>query len=801
MRETTDRYALLVSIVTLATVCAPRAWGQALPDQLLDRVSVVSPAAVLEMSFDDTSRVPQFETPPVSAGQVSSCQLTATRGLFCLDQSNGIKGRVVRQWNPVETGSDRIVFSCEDSALGFDTKGTVETCTALTVGDDGSIWVAGKKKSTYSLAKVVEKEGTCANGEGWYDLQQEPTTQYCFKEYARDRPLLVDITATKLVLPGQRQCAGVIGLELRRTLRFFADPELNPDENDCPTLAEEPVAIATSKTWGLRGPELLQSVSLFTFRPESPESGELQDWVSVALAASTAGRILAKDTTDLELVATPVFDVPSERASRSTLFQPRQCVAGGDNQYGIRAAIRTGRVFVTDYQWCEVLALEPTVPGNPLSGLRNVVVDGVDLTLSTFACPYPGATQDDGTPCTSAASYPPLQPTLAPGDSLDLSKCTGSCAIVRTQQGDAAASLSQVRLISSETGATIFQIVDIPDCRWLAQDGLPLPEICDGAIVGSGDAREQSLDVSKLLPDEVTDQFVRNPLPAMLVSPEYRAQVRGKPAVAPRYYFDAFFAILEPGVVFKDTFELEFFVELLSGSGTSLGCESSYPTNEWPVSVSSLLQWDVMLRISENYPTIVGPDDAPALGFGDILSNTGCGSSKGGGPSLSLYAFNLELTDGSEIVFARQVKSLFYGLYEAQAQTACRAVREDGNAAGTTPLTASACATLYAQWDGARDKLSKCMLASDYPKQSEAVRNCQAFSSQIDGYLASLTSTPACVDASSCTDRGNRRGELMVRVMVLKHVFNDRFLPSIPSEGFRDPGYDAVMILPARPPL
>jgi hypothetical protein len=51
-------------------------------------------------------------------------------------------------------------------------------------------------------------------------------------------------------------------------------------------------------------------------------------------------------------------------------------------------------------------------------------------------------------------------------------------------------------------------------------------------------------------------------------------------------------------------------------------------------------------------------------------------------------------------------------------------------------------------------KLSRCMLASDYPKQSESVRNCEAFSSQIDGYLASLTPTPACVDASSCTDRG-----------------------------------------------
>jgi hypothetical protein len=134
---------------------------------------------------------------------------------------------------------------------------------------------------------------------------------------------------------------------------------------------------------------------------------------------------------------------------------------------------------------------------------------------------------------------------------------------------------------------------------------------------------------------------VRLPMPRRHAGRRHAAHertVQSAPAAhaGPRYYFDALFAILEPGVVFKDTFELESFVELLSGSGTSLRCESSYPTNEWPVRVSSLMQWDVMLRISENYPAIVGPADAPTIGFGDILSNTGCGSWKGGGPSLSL---------------------------------------------------------------------------------------------------------------------------------------------------------------------
>ena len=72
----------------------------------------------------------------------------------------------------------------------------------------------------------------------------------------------------------------------------------------------------------------------------------------------------------------------------------------------------------------------------------------------------------------------------------------------------------------------------------------------------------------------------------------------------------------------------------------------------------------------------------------------------------------------------------------------------------------------------------------------------------MDTYLATVTAIPACT-VSSCNDLANRRGDQLVRVRVLKHVFNDRFLPSVPTDndGFTDPQYDAIKVLPPLPRL
>ena len=64
--------------------------------QVLDRVNAVSPKAVLDMAFDDPAAAVPFETPPeiTTTRGFTSCQLTAERGLFCLDQNTaGAPGR------------------------------------------------------------------------------------------------------------------------------------------------------------------------------------------------------------------------------------------------------------------------------------------------------------------------------------------------------------------------------------------------------------------------------------------------------------------------------------------------------------------------------------------------------------------------------------------------------------------------------------------------------------------------------------------------------------------------------------
>jgi hypothetical protein len=260
----------LVAIAApLALLGSLSASSQTISRQVLDRVEVVSPNTVLEMAFDDPAQSPQFSLPlGTNVGNFTACQLTATQGLYCLDQNSlKQKGRLVRNWNPVAPSSDPPLFTCEDSALGFDTSKSVETCTGITVGGDGAVFVAGKTRNLYSLVKVVEEAspGNCpaSTSYSYSKLSAEPGgKQYCYAQLPgwKDRPLLVDLTATKAVISVggiKVRCSGVIGLEERKTLMFFPDPELNSA-----TCGIAPVTIATSKSWGLQGSEQLQGATV-----------------------------------------------------------------------------------------------------------------------------------------------------------------------------------------------------------------------------------------------------------------------------------------------------------------------------------------------------------------------------------------------------------------------------------------------------------------------------------------------------------------------------------------------------------
>jgi hypothetical protein len=210
--------------------------------------------------------------------------------------------------------------------------------------------------------------------------------------------------------------------------------------------------------------------------------------------------------------------------------------------------------------------------------------------------------------------------------------------------------------------------------------------------------------------------------------------------------------------------------------------------------LSDLLKWDVLVRISENRLTVGGPT-AGATSLAGMISNTGCGSTRGSGPETSIFIFNLEPTtsltpsnkvpsDGDKLTYVRLLVSQFYDLYNAQRYTA--KVDVDGN--GVAPLPAPVVTQLEGALENARDKLSKCLAAANYPKQSEALRNCNSFDSAMDNYLSVLATVPACVVGQPCNDVANRRGELKARVLAIRFVKNQRMLPSVPPNGF-DPRY------------
>jgi DNA-binding beta-propeller fold protein YncE len=714
--------------------------------QTLDRVDAFNATAVLEMAFDDVNRTKDFINLGIAGTNFSTCKLTAIDGIFCL------AGKVVRNWPDTEdplTFVDRL--SCNDPALGLDTK-KIDTCTGMTVDLSGAIWLAGKKSSTHSLIKVVGKAAAAACPSGWTVLSG---SLYCAKEFYAGRPLLVDIDpidgdvgAAFKPCPSCAVQSGILGLEERKTAVFFPDPKTS-----------SPIVIASGKGWNLIGNEQLLSSALL----QVPNGNSMDNFV---LVTTTSGRILAKRT-DVTGTAIEVFNIPLERVQSSA-----QC-AFGTQQYGIRTSSKSGRVYVTDRNYCQVLALVPNAA--PFTALINDG-DGQDLTLSTSD---------------SSGTYPPSGPTLAPGISIDLADCRVNCTLLTDDDGIAALSLVAVRLANgSNSGATLFQIKGIPDCRYADEPTFPvaLIAVCDGAAgvivdpdnVGSPAA--QLLNVTPLLPKEVRSLFDNsgvppNGLPPLLISRQYRAQERTD------FVFEAFFAVTEAGVRFRDTFTAEFDVPVLEGVPESLGCLPD---------ARNLLAWDVTTTVSEIFRTVDVDPDVPGAEYVDMLTNVGCGTVVSKNPRLSLLPYNLEIapdtygptilstvksvTTGNDAVFARLVQSLYDDLEYVRRELACQQVDAGGGPA--PPLSASVCNTLSNTWQNGKLKLDKCVSAAFQPKQSAGDENCQSFVSQLTNFRASLPAT------TSASDVANRLGELKMRVDVIRHVFDTRFLPSIPAAGF-----------------
>lgn len=773
--------------------------------QVLDSVDAFGPAtlkppsAVLEMGFRDpvpagTPEPPRFSQLDVRTSTITACQRGLDQGLYCLD------GPRVRYWpdtNDVQTvGTSKVIpefdlFSCEDSALGLDRR-KPNPCTSLTVDYAGAIWLAGRKANSHSMIKVIRRVGTSCPID-WSELATPAQTspdpaatapKFCAREISPGRPVLVDINPVDGDVAAEFPLGvGILGLEERKTVAFF------PDSNGVVVA----VPLGSGKTeWALNGNEQLLSASLLQYG----DAGAKRNFV---LAATTTGRVMARNVDDVGTVAFPVFQLAAGR-----------CSAAATDQFGVRVSSQSQRVYVSDRRCRQVYALKWVLTPSTQCAAS---VPGAEFCLVNATETKPGAATPRNVVLSTVSTSVAVSPdgiSVAPGVGLDLNDCgfnadgtRKTCPLnANNTNGNAyvGAELSGVRLVDAGKSAmTVFQVRGVPDCRYWPEG----PGCAPGLIDDKG-----FLNITPLLPEEVRLQAEKalrelgvTTVPPLLISPRYRGQDRNRdrpdsPTVIPyEPTIDLFFGVTERGVQFRDTFSAAFDVADLAGP--EWGCERGLPVTS--AGQPPDLQWDVAVTISERAATVGGPTGS-VLGTGkehvSMLVNSGCiNPSQVEGPRWSLYAYNLEVVgnlpdydDGfDDAVYAKLVRSLNNELWDAQQDTACSAV--DGQLNGAAPIANSTCINLLeAKFRAAEDKLNRCISSSTYPRQSEAVNNCQSFQSQFSQYQSALDG----ITPNLTNDPANRLGELKVRAKVLAFVFDYHFLPSIPPAGFTDCGGSAT---------
>lgn len=736
--------------------------------QTLERVDVYNSKNVLEMQFGNAARVFDFEVLSVKPGSsFKACQVSATQGLYCLDSKD------VRFWSRAQQTSGTPntgtrLFSCTNATLGFDTA-SADVCTGMTVDQTGAIWITGKRagNADYALVRVTRRTAaTCPSG-----TTQLVSAAYCAKQFATTSYLLTDLSSIDgdvgadfvgpnvsgpgiLAIgaaPAQTLPGAPPGAKVRKTTLYF--PSTTP---------AEPAVLATGNAqWKLSGTEQLQSTTML----QTGAGDELQSFV---LATTTTGRIMAVEATG-SAEAFQVFNIVGERVGTS-------CGATLAPIYGLRSGGRGPHLYLTDRSYCQALSLdwEPTV-GQPFR-LVNTQEDGQDLTFST------------------TAAYPPLSPTLAPGQYVNFAACATAepCIIVRAPDGSRAASLSDVRLIGPGTGMNLFQIEGIPDCRWApglckdevdpAQQGQLVVDAAgafvslDDSRLGTAAANQFFLNVTPMLPVQITGMFdgsgaAPRGLPRMLISPQYRAQQQHD------FRFGALFGITDPGVTFADTFNFEFDVLKLAGEHLGCGTDTSIQPN---------LDWDVVTTVSEKFVTAGGPglvvDTANPNRYVDTILNTGCyNPTQGSGTRWSMYSYNLEIAPAGPDVLGALVAKLYDDLDETRSQLACKVL--DGQVAGSgPPMKLTDCQALASLWTTGKTHLDQCLADAVAPRSSDLEADCATFAADLQAYY---DYADGVVPAAS--DPANRIGELMTRSKVLKYLLNTRFLPSVPAGGFPAP--------------
>jgi len=443
--------------------------------------------------------------------------------------------------------------------------------------------------------------------------------------------------------------------------------------------------------------------------------------------------------------------------------------AGLDYNLGIRTSFTTGRAYVSDRNTKDVRALLPA--GDPSSYVLNQLPDNGELST--------GTNMPDGL-------------TVAPGVSVDLATCSTNCDVLKDASGATTLKLSGIKLApGSPSGVTVFQVKNIPDCRYV-------PQVCLNLLTGHGaatddDARQalltagwivasdpanklnpaaELLNATPLLPEDVTSQFPPPPngLPPLYISRQYRGQTQNS------YRFDAFFYKTAQGVQFLDTLVAE--IDVLKLAGKSLGCT---PNN------AKLLDWDVVTRVSETYKSVGGA-------YIDTITNVDCGTTKTKPPGLSLVPYNLELapdtygptvksltprvTVKNDAVFARLVQSLWDDVGTSRRDLACKQV-DTLPAGGAAPLSSTDCNKLAGLWSVAKFKLDLCVATAFGPKNAAGTALCDLAKKYATDYQNALAVTTA-----TGPDVANRLGEQKARVATFLHVFETRFRPSIKMYGY-----------------
>jgi hypothetical protein len=736
---------LRASVLTVGALGALGAGAQEVV-QTLDQVKAYSANDVLDMTFHDAYRAAPYTRPasPItSSSAFVACKQTSAAGLVCLTADEKIVS-----WPDAKDGASRAdLFRCDDVDRILDVRSS-STCTGVTADELGAIWLAGKNKGkSHSLVKVTA--GACPSGTSGVSQTFTSSTgggSYCAREWDTGRPLLLSVKRVEGQLADRFDDLGnghtVIGLEQRLNVVIF-------DAVTSGAVYEVP---GGKSGWNLGRKEDLQDVALLQ---AGDGSGGYYNYV---LVTTSDGRVMAKDMANPSAVAYEVRNATD-----------RTCSLSG-TVLSLASSPKGEIVYLSDSACADVVALKALRQGGRLrlAKATEKVID--EVTLVT--------TVRDVEPL-STGPYSPVGVTVAPGQDFQLSDCAGgedeACSQV---PGFKLWNLKFVNGVAVDSGVTVLQILNIPDCRWTTAPSCTPQAIYDPA--GTGERSAQYLDVEPLLPREVLDVLTAKGvvLPGqLLIPPQHRAQARNF------YRFDAFFFVVDNSVRFTGIFDGEFEMEKLIGKPSLCADTIGVPSIDNGPGIIGL-DWDIITKISEQFQYV----SVDGL-FQDVLLNTGCGSSRTSTISLSMYNYPLEITPDTylgpgkvvqknDAIFARYLQKLFYDLDYVARHYACNL----SDAADGYPASDLLCSTLLSELANAGDKLGKCIGATYQPKQSAGNQNCTSFLQQWASVKSSIDGI-VLADAAR-DDPANRRSELKQRALVFDHVYDTRFWPSVPSGGF-----------------